>query len=97
MEKISKLLQELVEQARLSRDVEAHALEIGLDAANELVADEIGVLQGMTAKEVKDVRKEFDDLKRSFRATLTKDQEAMYDRYEALGAILGMLSNGQQK
>ena len=97
MEKISKLLQELVEQARLSRDVEAHALEIGLDAANELVADEIGVLQGMTAKEVKDVRKEFDDLKREFRATLTKDQEAMYDRYEALGAILGMLSNGQQK
>ena len=97
MEKISKLIENLLQQARLSRDVEAHALEIGLDAANELVADEIGVLQGMTAKEVKDVRKEFDDLKRSFRATLTKDQEAMYDRYEALGAILGMLSNGQQK
>lgn len=97
MEKISKLLQNLQNQARLSRDVEAHALEIGLDAANEQVADEITVLQGMTAKEIKDIRKEFDDLKRDFRATLTKDQEAMYDRYEALGAILGMLSNGQQK
>lgn len=97
MEKISKLLEKLQEQARLSRDVEAHALEVGLDAANECVADEIGVLQGMTAKEVKDIRKEFDDLKRDFRASLTKDQEAVYDRYEALGAILGMLSNGQQK
>lgn len=97
MEKISKLLENLLQQARLSRDVEAHALEIGLDAANEKVADEVVVLQGMTAKEIKDIRKEFDDLKRDFRNTLTKDQEAMYDRYEALGAILGMLSNGQQK
>ena len=97
MEKISKLIENLLQQARLSRDVEAHALEIGLAAANENVADEIVVLQGMTAKEIKDIRKEFDDLKRDFRATLTKDQEAMYDRYEALGAILGMLSNGQQK
>lgn len=97
MEKISKLIENLLQQARLSRDVEAHALEVGLDAANEMVADEIGVLQGMTAKEIKDIRKEFDDLKRDFRSTLTKDQEAMYDRYEALGAILGMLSNGQQK
>lgn len=97
MEKISKLLENLLQQARLSRDVEAHALAVGLDAANENVADEVVVLQGMTAKEIKDIRKEFDDLKRDFRATLTKDQEAMYDRYEALGAILGMLSNGQQK
>lgn len=97
MDKIKQLLLKLQEQARLSRDVEAHALEVGLDAANESVADEIVVLQGMTAKEIKDIRKEFDDLKRDFRNTLSKDQEAMYDRYEALGAILGMLSNGQQK
>lgn len=97
MDKINQLLLKLQEQARLSRDVEAHALEVGLDAANESVADEIVVLQGMTAKEIKDIRKEFDLLKKDFRATLNKDQEAMYDRYEALGAILGMLSNGQQK
>lgn len=97
MDKINQLLLKLQEQARLSRDVEAHALEVGLDAANESVADEIAVLQGMTAKEIKDIRKEFDLLKKDFRATLNKDQEAMYDRYEALGAILGMLSNGQQK
>lgn len=97
MDKISHLLLKLQEQAKLSRDVEAHALEVGLDTVNESVADEIVVLQGMTAKEIKDIRKEFDQLKRDFRATLSKDQEAMYDRYEALGAILGMLSNGQQK
>lgn len=97
MEKLQNLLLKLQEQARLSRDAEAYARQLGLDEANEKLADEISVLNGLTAKEIKDVRKEFDLLKRDFRDSLNEDQAKMYDRYEALGAILGMLSNGQQK
>lgn len=97
MEKLTSLLEKLKEQARLSRKTEAYARELGLDDVNEKLADEIALLSSLSPKDVKDVRKEFDEAKREFRKTLSSEQAEMYDRYEALGAILTMLSNGQQK
>lgn len=92
MTEIKKLLDKLIIQADVARDIETYAKSKKIDELAADVREEATCLQNIDARKIRD---EFYNAQKAFRNSLTDEQKRAYAELEALSNIITML-NGRE-
>ena len=92
MNEIKKLLDKLIIQADVARDIETYAKSKKIDELAADVREEAVCLQKIDARKIRD---EFYNAQKAFRNSLTDEQKRAYAELEALSNVIQML-NGRE-